>query len=442
MSLELKLPELGENIDSGQVVKILVAPGESIAVDQPVLEVETGKATIEVPSAVAGKVIAVLVAQGDTVKVGQVLATLEPVAGEAKPAAAPAVEKVPAAPAAAPPEPAEAPPPAPPSPRAPEAVTTLPRAQPAAAPSPAVAGGVAAAAPHVRQFAREIGVDIQQVAGSGPGGRVSVEDVKRHAREAGASGAAAAPTTAARLASEGPLPDVSKFGPIERVPLSTIRQITAQQMSRAWGAIPHVMLESQADVTELEAFRQRYKARAEAAGGKLTVTAIMVRIVAAALREFPSFNASADLAAKELVLKKYVHVGVAADTPRGLLVPVVRDADKKTLVQLSVEVNQLAEKARLGKLAPVELQGGSMSVTNLGGLGVGHFTAVINHPEVAILALGKASMQPVWSEGQFQPRLMLPLSLSIDHRVIDGADGARFLRFVVDAIEQPLLLAL
>ncbi len=415
MTQELKLPELGENIEAGTIMKVLVAPGEAFAVDQPLVEVETGKATIEVPAAASGKVEQVLVAQGDIVKVGQVMLTFVP-AGEAAKPDAPA-EK-PAAPAAP--------------------VTTPAPAAPAPA-SAASSSGLAAAAPHVRQFAREIGVDIQQVAGSGPGGRISVEDVKRHAREA--------PPTRPALAGPGvpveaPLPDFAKVGPVERVPMNSVRQVTAQQMARAWSAIPHVMLEARADVTELEAFRQRYKARVEAAGGRLTLTSILVKVVAAALHEFPNFNASVDVAARELVLKKYVHVGVATDTPRGLLVPVVRDADRKTLVQLGVEVHQLAEKARAGKLSLAELQGGSMSVTNLGGFGVGHFTAVINHPEVAILAVGRAEVQPVHDGKEFHPRRMLPLSLSIDHRVLDGADGARFLRFVVDAIEQPLLLAL
>ena len=417
MTLELKLPELGENIESGQIVKILVAPGEAFAVDQPLVEVETGKATIEVPASVSGTVVAVLIAQGDTVKIGQPLLSFTP-AGEA--ATTPVAPAAPASKVEATPAPA-------------------PTAAPAA-PAPSAPVGLAVAAPHVRQFAREIGVDVQQVLGSGPGGRISVEDVKRHSRDAPSApvsvGGGSAP------AAEIPLPDFAKFGAVERVPMTTIRQLTAQQMARSWGAIPHVMLEGRADITELEAFRVRYKARVEAAGGKLTLTAILVKVVAAALHEHPNFNASVDIGARELVLKKYVHVGVATDTPRGLLVPVVRDADRKTLVQLGVEVNQLAEKARAGKLAPVDLSGGSMSITNLGGLGVGHFTAVINHPEVAILAVGKAEMQPVWDGKQFQPRLMLPLSLSIDHRVLDGADGARFLRFVVDAIEQPLLLAL
>jgi pyruvate dehydrogenase E2 component (dihydrolipoamide acetyltransferase) len=218
-----------------------------------------------------------------------------------------------------------------------------------------------------------------------------------------------------------------------------VRQVTAVQMGTAWANVPHVMLEASADVTELEAFRQKYRAKVEAAGGKLTVTAMLVKAVAGALRAFPSFNASVDLPRKELVLKKYVNIGIAADTPRGLLVPVVRDADKKTLVEVAVEVSQLAEKARAGKLSPSEMAGGNFTVTNLGGMGVGHFTAVINWPEVAILAVGKAETVAVHQEDDFVPRLRLPLSLSIDHRVLDGADGARFLARIVEAIEAPFL---
>jgi pyruvate dehydrogenase E2 component (dihydrolipoamide acetyltransferase) len=414
MTVELKLPELGENIDAAQVVKILVAVGDAVVKDQPVIEVETGKATIEVPSSITGRVTALKVAEGETIKVGQVILELDEAQVPLGPANAAAIAEV-ARPAPVPPT-------------------------PEAAPAPVAATAVAtssAAAPHVRQFAREIGVDIASVRGAGPGGRISLEDVKRHARDS-----AAAPRPAGTVPAEPPLPDFSHYGSVERKPLSTVRQLTAEAMLRAWNGIPHVMLEAEADVTELEAFRQNHKGRVEAAGGKLTVTAMIVKVVAAALRAFPSFNASFDASARELVLKRYVHIGVATDTPRGLLVPVVRDVDQKTLVQLGVEILQLAEKARAGRLSPAEMQGGCFSVTNLGGMGIDHFTAVINSPEVAILAVGRASMRPLWDGGGFKPRLMLPLSLSLDHRVNDGADGARFLSFVVEAIEQPFLLAL
>ncbi len=439
MAVEVRLPEIGENIDSGQIVKLLTKVGDVVARDQALLELETGKASVEVPSPAAGRVASVLVEEGTTVKVGQVLLTLE--ASEAAHGAAaapareapapesPALRTQPAAPLAqeAPPPPVSQPPPAPLPAEPPSEVPAL------TAPAPASARAVAA--PHVRQFAREIGINLGAVQGTGPAARISVEDVKRHAREgrAGPAGTGLAPTAAA------PLPDFSRYGPVEREPFTAVRQATAQQMGAAWSTVPHVMLEAEADATELEAFRQKYRAKAEAQGGKLTVTAILVKAAAGALKDFPRFNASPDLARKEMVLKKYVNIGVAANTPRGLLVPVLREVDKKTLLEVAGELDQLAQKARAGKLSLSEMAGGNFTVTNLGGMGVGHFTAVINAPEVAILAIGRAEVRPVYRNDTFEPRLKLPLSLSIDHRVLDGADGARFLARIVEAVEAPYL---
>jgi pyruvate dehydrogenase E2 component (dihydrolipoamide acetyltransferase) len=441
MALEVRLPEIGENIDSGQIVKLLTKVGDVVARDQALLELETGKASVEVPSPAPGRVISVLVEEGTTVKVGQVLLTLEESRAEGAAEAAPAREKPPPeSPALRTQPPAqlaqEAP--APPVPRPPPGQVAPPAAAEPAVPqlaAPAPSAARAVAAPHVRQFAREIGVDLGAVQGSGPAGRISVEDVKRHARESAAAGPGEglAPMAAA------PLPDFSRYGPVERESFTAVRQATAQQMQGAWSTVPHVMLEAEADATELEAFRQKYRARAESQGGKLTVTAILVKAAASALREFPRFNASPDFARKEYVLKKYVNVGVAADTPRGLLVPVLREVDKKSVLEIAVELEALAQKARAGKLSLSEMAGGNFTVTNLGGMGVGHFTAVINAPEVAILAVGKAQTRPVYRDGAFEPRLMLPLSLSIDHRVLDGADGARFLARIVEAIEAPFL---
>ncbi|MGC4119689.1 MAG: 2-oxo acid dehydrogenase subunit E2 [Myxococcales bacterium] len=453
MSVELKMPPLGEQIEEGQIVRVMVKPGDVIALDQSIVEVETGKATVEVPSSSAGKVEAVLVSVGQKVKVGQPLIALE--GAEAKPVAqAPAPTPTPS-PAPAAPAPAATPAPLPPPP--PASVTSVPEIAVPASPSaqsgpPTVPsdGVAAAAAPHVRQFAREIGVDIGRVPGTGPGGRISVEDVKVYARGAapvratapvpspGAppAAAAAAPATGAAPSEGPPLPDFTRFGAVERVPLSTIRSLTAENLRRAWATIPHVMLQAEADVTELEAFRNKHKGQVEAAGGKLTITAIVVEEVAKALKAHPTVNASLDAAAKELVLKKYVHVGVAVDTPRGLLVPVLRDAGEKTLEDLSIEIQRLADKARSGKLAPGELQGASFTVTNLGGYGIGHFTAVINPPEVAILAVGKTSTRVVFEGAALRARTYLPLALSIDHRVLDGADGARFLATVVKGLEE------
>jgi pyruvate dehydrogenase E2 component (dihydrolipoyllysine-residue acetyltransferase) len=292
----------------------------------------------------------------------------------------------------------------------------------------------------VRRMARELGVDIGQVAGSGPGGRISIDDVKAHTKKlvttVPAGGAVAGVAEA--------LPDFTRWGAIDRQPMRAVRRKTAEHLSAAWATIPHVTQHDVADITSLEELRKRYAKQVEAAGGNLTVTAIAVKICAAALKVFPQFNSSIDLAASEIIYKKFVNIGIAVDTDRGLLVPVIRDADTKNITQISVELSQLSEKARNRKISLDEMQGGCFSISNLGGIGGTLFTPIVNAPEVAILGISRARMEPVYNKdtGQFVPRLMLPLSLSYDHRVIDGADGIRFLRWVVEAIEQPFLLAL
>jgi pyruvate dehydrogenase E2 component (dihydrolipoamide acetyltransferase) len=480
---DFTLPELGENISAGDVLRVLVKPGDTIQKEQAVLELETDKATIEVPSSVAGQVKEVKVKAGDTVKVGQAILSVEDGAG-AKPAEAkPASEKAPAGgeggKAAAPGSTEGEPKPQPAGEKIPDVQTDAqakdqstrpdkagvkdpsvgPQAQSGAddevpargknvvdisrgarAAEPAAAPELppAPAAPSVRRMARELGVDISQVSGSGDGGRISVDDVKTHAKRlvtgAGRSGAAAAE----------PLPDFSRFGQVERQPMRAVRRKTAEHLSAAWATIPHVTQCDLADITGLEEVRKKYAKQVEAAGGNLTVTSIAVKIVAAALKVFPQFNASIDLGADEIIVKKYVNVGVAVDTDRGLLVPVIKDADRKNIVQLSVELSQLSEKARTRKIALEEMQGGCFSISNLGGIGGTYFTPIVNAPEVAILGISRARMEPVFSKetGQFVPRLMLPLSLSYDHRAIDGADAIRFLRWVCEALEQPFLLAL
>jgi pyruvate dehydrogenase E2 component (dihydrolipoamide acetyltransferase) len=294
------------------------------------------------------------------------------------------------------------------------------------------------AAPSVRRLARELGVDIRAVAGTGPEGRISVEDVQGYVRgilaAGGGGGTAAAPAA--------PLPDFSRWGDVERKPMSNIRRKTAEHLSRAWNTIPHVTQHDRADITTLEALRKQYAPQAEKAGGKLTMTAIALKIVAGALTRFPQFNSSVDTARNEIVVKKFVHIGVAADTERGLLVPVVRDVDRKGLIELSVELAQLSEKARAGKLSLDEMQGGGFSISNLGGIGGTAFTPIVNWPEVAILGISRGAQEPVWTGHGFEPRLLLPLSLSYDHRVIDGADAARFLRWVAEAFEQPFVMQL
>jgi pyruvate dehydrogenase E2 component (dihydrolipoamide acetyltransferase) len=289
-------------------------------------------------------------------------------------------------------------------------------------------------------MARELGVDIAQVAGSGPNGRISIDDVKAHTKKLVTAAAAGATVAGAAEA----LPDFTRWGAVERQPMRAVRRKTAEHLSAAWATIPHVTQHDLADITTLEELRKKYTKTVESAGGNLTVTAIAVKVAAAALKLFPQFNASVDLAANEIVYKKYVNIGIAVDTDRGLLVPVIRDVDAKSITQISVELSQLSEKARNRKISLDEMQGGCFSISNLGGIGGTSFTPIVNAPEVAILGISRARMEPVYNKetSQFAPRLMLPLSLSYDHRLIDGADGIRFLRWVVEALEQPFLLAL
>ena len=421
MAVEIRLPVLGEGVDSGTVAGVLVAAGDTVEADAPLIELETDKAVIEVPASEAGVVTSLAVKAGDTVAVGQVIATIEP---GAAPAEQPAAEQ----------PRRQAPPPPVPEPPAPAAQT--PSAQTPAGefnlpewPIPAT--------PNTRRFARELGVDITSVQGTGNGGRILSGDVVRTARsllEAARSGAGAAASP--------PLPDFSRWGEVEREPMSGIRRTTAVHLSTSWTTIPHVTQHDEADITELEQLRKRFGPRVQQAGGKLTMTAIAVRVVASALRVFPRFAASVDMASREVILKRYTHVGVAVDTDRGLLVPVIRDADRKNVTELSVELGVLAERARDGKLALEEMQGGCFTITNLGGLGGTSFTPIVNYPEVAILGMSRSRVTPVHGDGGFEPRLLLPLSLSYDHRVIDGADAVRFLRWIVEALENPFLLSL
>jgi pyruvate dehydrogenase E2 component (dihydrolipoamide acetyltransferase) len=281
-----------------------------------------------------------------------------------------------------------------------------------------------------------LGVDIRRVSGSGPDGRISLEDVQAFVRSAMNAPQAAASAAAAAL------PDFTKWGEVERKPMSNIRRKTAEHLSHAWNAIPHVTQHDRADITALEALRKQYSPQAEKVGGKLTMTAIALKIVAIALRKFPDFNSSIDVTRNELVYRKSVHVGIAVDTGRGLLVPVIRDADSRGIFELAADLAKASEKARAGKLSLDEMQGGGFTITNLGGIGGTSFTPIVNWPEVAILGISRASQEPVHTGTQFEPRLMLPLSLSYDHRVIDGASAARFLRWVAEAFEQPFLLSL
>jgi|SRR3990170_763833 len=424
MATEFKLPELGENIESGDLIKILVSVGDRVEKDQPVIELETEKATIEVPSSVSGTVKEIHVKAGQKIKVGQLVLTVED--GAAGKAEAKVEKKAEPAPTA-------------PEEKAKTAMAPAAVRPPAPPPRPEAPREVAPAAPSVRRLARELGIDINKVPGSGPGGRISDEDVKAYAKHLITEGAAARPTAAPAAA---PLPDFSKWGEIERKPMSNVRRKTAEHMIHAWTTIPHVTHYDKADITELEQFRKRHSEQAKAAGGKLTVTAVALKVVASALKVFPQFAASIDVARDEIVYKKYCHIGVAVDTDRGLLVPVIRDADKKNIIELAVELQKVSEKARSKKLTLEDMTGGVFTITNLGGLGGTAFSPIVNAPEVAILGMARGSVEPIFLNGLFQPRLMLPLSLSYDHRLIDGADAARFLRWVAEALEQLSLLPL
>ncbi|MGA7769943.1 MAG: dihydrolipoyllysine-residue acetyltransferase [Candidatus Sulfotelmatobacter sp.] len=449
---EFKLPELGENISQGDLVRLMIAPGAKVSEGQPVMELETDKAVVEVPSSVSGVVKEVKVKEGEKIKVGQVIFTLE--GGAAAQAETTRERNAPvehvsgqhgarlAFQAAI---------------RA-EGKTeeqALPPDQPqqtdaAVFSMPAQLGKVAGtenrpaipAAPHVRRFARELGVDIYEVKGTGPGGRISEDDVKVYAKGllSAAATAAQAPPRAGHFA-QPQLPDFSKWGKVERVSMRGIRRKTAEHLAESWNTIPHVTQHDRADITELEQLRARFAPKAEEAGGKMTVTAIALKVCAAALKVFPQFNASIDIEKEEIVYKQYISIGVAADTDRGLLVPVIREVDKKNIVELAVELSQLSKKARDKKLTPADMEGGTFTITNLGGIGGVGFTPIVNYPEVSILGISRSRMEPEWINGKFEPRLILPLSLSYDHRLIDGADAARFLRWIAEAFEQPFLLS-
>ncbi|MDE0341343.1 MAG: 2-oxo acid dehydrogenase subunit E2 [Nitrospinae bacterium] len=466
MTIELKLPELGENITSGKVIAVLVNVGETIAVDQSVIEVETDKALIEVPSSVGGKITEIHLKPGDDAEVGGTIlvieesdASMEPTLDEEN------FEEI-SSDTAESMDPAETQPmmidePAPSlETKGKDAATTEsatagyslePTETPSEAsapentetPAPKSKKEPAPAAPSVRRIAREAGVDISDVPGSGIGGRISAKDVREFVA---AQGGAAVPDAPAPALMSVPvqLPDLARWGEVRREPMSGIRRATSVNLTRAWTSIPHVTQCEKADISELDDLRRKFSQKAETAGGKLTITAILIKVIASALKVFPQFNASVDAGVNEIVYKNYVHVGVAVDTENGLLVPVIRDADKKNIIELSVELGEAAERARSRKLAPDEMQGGSITITNLGGFGGTYFTPIVNWPEVAILGVSRARMEPVWAKdaAKFEPRLMLPLMVSYDHRIIDGADGVKFLRWVADALEEPMLMSL
>jgi pyruvate dehydrogenase E2 component (dihydrolipoamide acetyltransferase) len=415
--VEIRIPDIGDFKDVA-VIEVMVKPGDAIRVEQSLITVESDKASMEIPSSAAGVLKEMKVKVGDKVNIGDLLAILEGSAAAASPAAA-AV----AAPAAA-------------------AIAVAAPAAPAAAALPAHEPGAAAAlhlphaSPSVRKFARELGVPLEEVKGSGPKGRITQDDVQGFTRAVMAGTASTkaqaaktpAPATGGGGEALGLLPwpkvDFTKFGPVERRDLSRIKKLSGANLHRNWVMIPHVTNHDDADITELEAFRVMLNKENEKSGVKVTMLAFLIKASVAALRKFPDFNSSLD--GEQLVLKQYCHIGFAADTPNGLVVPVIRDADKKGILQISQEMGELAKKARDGKLTPAEMQGACFTISSLGGIGGRYFTPIINAPEVAILGVCKSAIEPVWNGKEFVPRLMLPLSLSWDHRVIDGASAARF----------------
>jgi pyruvate dehydrogenase E2 component (dihydrolipoamide acetyltransferase) len=425
MALEFKLPELGENIESGDVTSVLVAAGDAVTEGQSVLEIEAGKASMEIPSPASGTITAMHVALGDTVEVGQLVFTIEVGETEAAPVDEPvaAAEEVAAPEESVVEEPASVVEAAP----APEPAKAAPTPPPA--PEPISEEKAVSAAPNVRRLARELGVNIHDVDPSTVGARIGLDDVKQFAK--------------ASLSGGGGTRRSVSSGAIRVEKMSAIRRATMNHMTHCWTTIPHVTQHDTADITKLEELRKRFAPKAESVGAKLTVTAILVKVVAAALKVFPKFNCSIDPEKAEVAYKEFYNIGIAVDTEKGLMVPVIRDADQKNMIDLAQDLGGIAQKAREGQISLADLEGGTFTITNLGGIGGSFFTPIINSPEVAILGIGRAAMDPCMGKDQLcAPRLRMPLSLSYDHRIIDGADGARFLKWIVDAIEEPMLISL
>jgi pyruvate dehydrogenase E2 component (dihydrolipoamide acetyltransferase) len=450
-SKDILVPDLG-NFSDVAVIELLVQPGESVQVDTPLITLETEKATMDVPSPEAGVIERLHVQKGSHVSAGSPIATLQVAEATAAAPAAAAAPKPPAparpvaapAPAAAPPAPPTKPA-APPKSTPPAADDTLrvPAAlsqPPPSAPTPSSQEGIARAhaSPSVRKFARELGADLSRIQGSGQKGRITEEDVKGFVKSALARTTAGAARPSGGEANPAwptvAIPDFAQFGPIEVKPLSRVQRISGPRLHASWVNLPHVTQFDEADITQLEETRKGLKARADSAGVKLTPLAFIVRACVRALQEYPLFNSSLDARGENLIYKKYFHVGFAADTPHGLMVPVIRDANRKDIYEIAREVATLSQKARTGKLTAGDMQGGSFTISSLGSLGGTGFTPIINAPEVAILGVSRSSVKPVYQEANLVPRLMLPLALSYDHRVIDGVNGARFMNFLVSAL--------
>lgn len=423
--IELTLPSLGEDVQSGIVVSILVKEGDQVSLDQPLMEVETDKVTAEVPAEHAGTVMAILVKIGDEIPSGAPIMQLEGVSVEApvqnsngktkevvieleQTEAQTPLQKVPLPP-----------PPVTPSP-------SLPKA-PIEHQSPAK--GKFRASPLARKMAREIGIDILAVTTHRPSGRISVQDVKDYAKQLNQGAGKQIHTAIPKL------PDFSKWGPVSTSPMSGIMQATSKTMSQAWQQIPHAWLQEKADITQLEEKRQAYKEQVKSAGGRLTLTSILVKVAAKTLEQFPIFNASVEPVKQEIIYKDYIHIGVAVDTPRGLVVPKIEHANQKTLTEIAIELSELSAKARENKVALADLQGATFTISNLGGIGTTAMFPIVKFPEVAILGISASEMEPVWIDGSFQPRLRMPLTIGFDHRIINGADAARFIQHLKNLLE-------
>ena len=427
------VPDVGEGVASGKVVAVHLKVGDMIAVDDTVVELETDKAVVEIPSTAKGKVIEVLAREGQELKVGDIIAQVETEGAASEPQ-----------------EPSPAPVQAPAQEVPPETAIPAPSSQEIKAPaaeSPLTASAKretslrpVPASPSIRRLARELGVNIHEVQGSGPGGRISEADIKSYVKLR--LGAPAAGPGGPVYTGEPDLPDFSRWGEIETVGLEAVRRITAQSTSTSWQTIPHVTQFDKADISGLDNFISKNAKRVSQGGGKLTVTAIVAKVCAEALKKYPRFNASIDLKHEQLIYKKYIHISIAVDTPRGLLMPVIANADALSITELAAAIMDLAERSRNKKIKPTELDGGTFSVSNQGGIGGVAFTPIVLWPQVAILGISRAATEPTYVDGAFQPRKILPLSLSYDHRIIDGADAARFLRWVCESLENAFTMHL
>jgi pyruvate dehydrogenase E2 component (dihydrolipoamide acetyltransferase) len=444
---EVRIPEISENVTAGKVVKVLVKEGDPIDVDDILIEFETEKALVEIPSTVKGKIVEMLAREGREMNVGDVIAKVETedkaVSSEEKPSEPAKADVDKGGQKEAPEgkveeEPAEKAEDAPAEKEEEAPAETKKEAPPEKAEKTrASERPPAAAAPSVRRFARELGVDIQRVKATGPGGRITPEDIKAAVRTG-----RQAPVAAGAADGAPPLPDFSRWGDVEETELTGVRRLTARSTTVAWRTVPHVTQFDRADITHVEAFVNKYAPKMQKKGVKLTLTAVLMKVCARALLRFPRFNASIDTAGDRLIFKKHVHIGMAVDTERGLLVPVVRHADRKGIDRLAADIADMAERARNKKIKPDEMEGGTFTISNQGGIGGTQFTPIVMWPQAAILGVSRTTIEPVFIDGAFTPRPMLPLALSYDHRINDGADAVRFLRWVCESLEQPLTMHL